>query len=239
MLCLWRVHKALPPRWSVSSLRASAQHQIPVFPLRVFKRSTSSKAWFDNVHFASCNTTSAHQPDITECTQAYRTWSSRRWRTRITHWVDQRSIAECAAGYWCLWEEGAILQFVWKLGLSEGWNYCERILQSSLLLCLGKHCWWRRWKDLDLYDDNRTLIHSGPLARRYKTDQWADLHVALLDNYRRSAFMRLCSLLIVSDNTVLILKPETRSSGAVKYSIISRVRLFYRGWLNCITEMMS
>ena len=42
-------------------------------------------------------------------------------------------------------------------------------------------------QDLDLYDESRTLIYSSPLARRYRGEvgyNWADLHVALLDNYR-------------------------------------------------------
>ena len=49
-------------------------------------------------------------------------------------------------------------------------------------------------QDLDLYDESRTLLHSGQLARRYTsrtevTYTWVDLHVALLDNYR-THFMR-------------------------------------------------
>lgn len=63
--------------------------------------------------------------------------------------------------------------------------------------------------DLDLYDESRTLVHSGPLARRYTsrtevTYTWVDLHVALLDNY------------------LLLLKPETRSNGSIRHNVISR-----------------
>ncbi|KZT00783.1 uncharacterized protein LAESUDRAFT_687612 [Laetiporus sulphureus 93-53] len=62
--------------------------------------------------------------------------------------------------------------------------------------------------DLDLYDKMRALVHSGPLSRRYRSEMgtsWADLHVALLDNY------------------LLILMPEQRRSGAVvKRQIVSR-----------------
>ena len=48
-------------------------------------------------------------------------------------------------------------------------------------------------QDLDLYDDSRTLLYSGQLARRYTsrtevTYTWVDLHVALLDNYRKSTY---------------------------------------------------
>lgn len=39
---------------------------------------------------------------------------------------------------------------------------------------------------MDLYNESRTLVHSGTLARRARGDvghSWVDLHVALLDNY--------------------------------------------------------
>ncbi|KAL6307423.1 hypothetical protein BKA93DRAFT_815806 [Sparassis latifolia] len=76
------------------------------------------------------------------------------------------------------------------------WNLCE-----SLMYDKGEII------DLDLYGDNRTLVHSGPLARKYRSEvsyNWADLHVALLDNY------------------LLQLKPETRSDGRVKRRVVSR-----------------
>lgn len=41
---------------------------------------------------------------------------------------------------------------------------------------------------MDLYNESRTLVYSGTLARRIKSDMghtWSDLHVALLDNYRQ------------------------------------------------------
>jgi RHO1 GDP-GTP exchange protein 1/2 len=42
---------------------------------------------------------------------------------------------------------------------------------------------------MDLYDEARTLVYSGPLARRQRTELdwhgWHDLHVALLDNHRK------------------------------------------------------
>ncbi|KAH9949942.1 hypothetical protein B0H21DRAFT_725350 [Amylocystis lapponica] len=46
--------------------------------------------------------------------------------------------------------------------------------------------------DMDLYDESRTLVHSSPLARRYRAEM------------------------------VLLLKPETHSGGIVKHSIVSR-----------------
>ena len=41
---------------------------------------------------------------------------------------------------------------------------------------------------MDLYNESRTLVYSGTLARRMRSDvghTWVDLHVALLDNYRQ------------------------------------------------------
>jgi len=41
---------------------------------------------------------------------------------------------------------------------------------------------------MDLYNESRTLVYSGTLARRIRSDvghAWVDLHVALLDNYRQ------------------------------------------------------
>ncbi|KAI0359880.1 hypothetical protein OH77DRAFT_1419213 [Trametes cingulata] len=76
------------------------------------------------------------------------------------------------------------------------WNLCE-----SLVYQKGEII------DLDLYDESRSLRYQGPLSRRYKTNMdlhWADLHVALLDNY------------------LLLLKPEARSSIITKNHVVSR-----------------
>ncbi|KAI0649128.1 hypothetical protein C8Q79DRAFT_904017 [Trametes meyenii] len=76
------------------------------------------------------------------------------------------------------------------------WNLCESLnYQKGEII------------DLDLYDESRSLIYQGPLSRRYKTNMdlhWADLHVALLDNY------------------LLLLKPEARSSTVTKHHVVSR-----------------
>jgi RHO1 GDP-GTP exchange protein 1/2 len=41
---------------------------------------------------------------------------------------------------------------------------------------------------MDLYDEKRTLVHSGVLARRQRSETdwhgWNDYFIALLDNYR-------------------------------------------------------
>ena len=41
---------------------------------------------------------------------------------------------------------------------------------------------------MDLYDDSRTLVYSGPLARKQRSEMdwhgWNDYFVALLDNFR-------------------------------------------------------
>ena len=79
------------------------------------------------------------------------------------------------------------------------WSLCESLVYqkgeiivsarflSSLLRCFRNgfaefYC----CQDLDLYDEGRSLPHQGPLSRRYRSEMnfhWADLHVALLDNY--------------------------------------------------------
>lgn len=61
--------------------------------------------------------------------------------------------------------------------------------------------------DMDLYDDSRTLVYSGPVARRSRSStsgSWTDLVVALLDNY------------------FLLTREETRPNAVVKRFLISR-----------------
>jgi hypothetical protein len=69
-------------------------------------------------------------------------------------------------------------------GLYEGGDYCTYLIFH--IQCLDiKHA--IGFQDMDLYDDSRTLVHSGPLARRQRSETdwhgWNDLSVALLDNY--------------------------------------------------------
>ncbi|EJF64968.1 hypothetical protein DICSQDRAFT_159921 [Dichomitus squalens LYAD-421 SS1] len=61
--------------------------------------------------------------------------------------------------------------------------------------------------DLDLYDAARSLQYQGQLSRRYKSEMnfhWADLHVALLDNY------------------LLLLKPDARPNTVIRHAVVSR-----------------
>ncbi|KAI0342848.1 hypothetical protein BDW22DRAFT_1357379 [Trametopsis cervina] len=81
-------------------------------------------------------------------------------------------------------------------GKVKFWNLCETLAYQRGEII-----------DLDLYDPSRTLLFEDSLARRYKADvgyNWADLHVALLDNY------------------LLLLKKETRPSGIFKHIVVSR-----------------
>lgn len=58
-------------------------------------------------------------------------------------------------------------------------------------------------QDLDLYDESRTLLFGGQLARRYKAEvgyNWADLYVALLDNYCE-CYLVMVSILQVTSST--------------------------------------
>ncbi|KIY71515.1 Dbl domain-containing protein [Cylindrobasidium torrendii FP15055 ss-10] len=62
--------------------------------------------------------------------------------------------------------------------------------------------------DMDLYDDSRTVVHAGPVARKSRSStagtSWADLHLALLDNY------------------LILTRNETKSSATVKRYLVSR-----------------
>ncbi|KAI0091299.1 hypothetical protein BDY19DRAFT_1033671 [Irpex rosettiformis] len=81
-------------------------------------------------------------------------------------------------------------------GKVKFWNLCETLaFQKGEII------------ELDLYDESRTLLYQSTLARRYKAEvgySWADLHVALLDNY------------------LLLLKKEVRPSGIYKHNVVSR-----------------
>lgn len=77
------------------------------------------------------------------------------------------------------------------------WNICE-----SLTMPKGEII------DLDWYNESRSLVYSGPVARRSKSEMdwhpWTDLFVALLDNY------------------LLLTKEERRTGGILKRYISSR-----------------
>ncbi|KZO91124.1 hypothetical protein CALVIDRAFT_531027 [Calocera viscosa TUFC12733] len=83
------------------------------------------------------------------------------------------------------------------------WSLCE-----GLVLRRGEVL------DMDLYDEKRTLVHSGVLGRRRKTELnthvWVDLYVGLLDNYRE-----------VLKDAVLLTQQESHM-GNVKHVVISR-----------------
>ncbi|OAX43158.1 hypothetical protein K503DRAFT_732249 [Rhizopogon vinicolor AM-OR11-026] len=77
------------------------------------------------------------------------------------------------------------------------WNLCE-----SLVLPKGEII------DLDWYNESRSLVYSGPVARRSKSEMdwhpWNDLFIALLDNY------------------LLITKEESAAGGITKRYVKSR-----------------
>ncbi|KAG1805037.1 uncharacterized protein HD556DRAFT_1328030 [Suillus plorans] len=77
------------------------------------------------------------------------------------------------------------------------WNVCE-----SLTMPKGQIM------DLDWYDDSRSLVYSGPVARRSKSEMdwhpWTDLFAVLLDNY------------------LLLTKEERRTGGILKRYVSSR-----------------
>lgn len=83
---------------------------------------------------------------------------------------------------------------------------------------------------MDFYDESRTLVYSGPLARRQRSETdwhgWNDYFVALLDNFRRSMYLlpRFYSVLIEPRVlSVLLTREVSGSSEVVKRHVSSRV----------------
>ncbi|KAF7964575.1 hypothetical protein HWV62_5482, partial [Athelia sp. TMB] len=68
--------------------------------------------------------------------------------------------------------------------------------------------------DMDFYDESRTLVYSGPLARRQRSETdwhgWNDYFVALLDNFRPI------------HASVIITREEKGSNGVLKRHVSSR-----------------
>lgn len=85
------------------------------------------------------------------------------------------------------------------IAVAEGkvkfWNLCESLVyvRSEIM-------------DMDLYNESRSLVYSGTLGRRMRSEMghtWVDLHVALLDNY-------------------LLLTKEEQQNGVTKNRLTSR-----------------
>ncbi|KAL9714072.1 hypothetical protein Ac2012v2_002380 [Leucoagaricus gongylophorus] len=78
------------------------------------------------------------------------------------------------------------------------WSLCERLVYQKGEII-----------DLDLYDQSRTLVHSGPVTRRIRSEsgfhEWDDLVASLLDNY-----------------LLLTREEQQQNSSSVKRRIISR-----------------
>lgn len=76
---------------------------------------------------------------------------------------------------------------------------------------------------MDLYDENRTLNRSGPVARRQRSDHWSgwtDLEVGLLDNYGNLSYSKLGFDRDNGRYSVLIMKPDARTG---RKDVVSRV----------------
>ena len=81
---------------------------------------------------------------------------------------------------------------------------------------------------MDLYDDSRTLVYSGPVARRSKSetgfsDKWLDYSAALLDNYCELGAFSALGVLSESD-PVLLMQEDKRPNGVIRRYLVSRVR---------------
>jgi hypothetical protein len=94
---------------------------------------------------------------------------------------------------------------------------------------------------MDLYDESRTLIHSGFLARRQRSETdwsgWHDYFVALLDNFRKEAYILLSLLHCSPVLTVLLTREETRSNGVVKRHVGSRVSQTIASAIMTVTDL--
>ena len=78
---------------------------------------------------------------------------------------------------------------------------------------------------MDLYNESRSLVYSGTLARRMKLEMghtWVDLHVALLDNCCSSSPFTTQKITQV---VIVLLTKEEEHNGTTKYRLTSRVRI--------------
>lgn len=86
---------------------------------------------------------------------------------------------------------------------------------------------------MDLYDESRTLVYTGPVLRRVRTEtgfseKWSELVAALLDNYCKP--FRELRILIGANFLfqVILMKEEKRPNGSIKRLLMSRVRINFR-----------
>ncbi|KAF8968138.1 hypothetical protein BDZ97DRAFT_1916355 [Flammula alnicola] len=98
------------------------------------------------------------------------------------------------------------------------WELCE-----SLVFQKGEII------DMDLYDDSRSLAHSGPVMRRARSEtgfseKWSELVAALLDNYCEYDFVFhvILELTVQCLATVILTREEKRPNGSIRRVLMSR-----------------
>lgn len=116
------------------------------------------------------------------------------------------------------------------------WSLCESLVyqKGEIIVCTASSIILPSLtgrQDLDLYDDTRSLQYQGRLSRKYRSEMnyhWADLHVALLDNYRAYPVLSPLLGLCLTGSEVLLLKPDVRpndgrSNPPIRHHVVSRV----------------
>jgi hypothetical protein len=80
-------------------------------------------------------------------------------------------------------------------------------------------------QDMDLLDEQRSLIHTGRLLRPENGNSWTELFVILFDNYcELCCYLGACAFLFLYA-TVVITRPREKD-GVTKYHIHRRVSVF-------------
>ena len=96
---------------------------------------------------------------------------------------------------------------------------------SACLLGRSSRRYYPR-QDMDLLNENRSLIHTGKFLRRPETrfgcGGWTELFTLLFDNYRRGSLFRVFSSTLTNSPIVVMTKPK-KKDGITKYQVYRRV----------------
>lgn len=84
-------------------------------------------------------------------------------------------------------------------------------------------------QDMDLLNENRSLIHSGKLLRQpdtgFEWNGWTELFVLLFDNYRKPPlFLRFWVPTHLPIITAVVMTKAKEKEGVTKYQVYRRVR---------------
>ena len=92
-------------------------------------------------------------------------------------------------------------------------------------------------QDMDLLNENRSLIHTGKLLLQPETGaqrgDWIELFVMLFDNYRRCFVVPSRAALM--DSLIVILTKPREKDGIIKYRVYKRASPVSRGTVDFLT----